>query len=419
MPVHDRPLFNREHVRVTRQNRVQRYFIVRLHVATVHDGDVHAVGGQQVGGGQRLIHHRPDGENRDVPALPQDLPRGVRRGGNLRHRPGNVRRCITWIAEAERAIGVFDGGAQQAKHLGPVLRRGDGHTGNAEHVGDVVQPHMGFAVFAHQTSTVHRKHDRELLQRRIVDNVVVPALQERRVDRHDRAHTARRQPGGERHAVSFGDSDIEEPIGECLCERRGAGTGRHGRRDHRKILPLFSEFGESLAVYGSVRRIRRGDRQLLAGGRIVAGRQRMPLLTMISGGKSLAFLGDHMDQSRRVHRAHRRERLEQGIEIVSVDRAEVAEAKLFEQHARRQQRLHALFPFPHERTHAGKGGRGVVHQIANPRAQPVVQRIALNAREVLVHRADVRCNRHLIVVQDDDDVTIRMPGVVEPLVRQP
>src|SRR2546425_6744612 len=39
--------------------------------------------------------------------------------------------------------------------------------------------------------------------------------------------------------------------------------------------------------------------------------------------------------------------------------------------------------------------------------------------EVLVDRADVRSDRHTVVVQDDDDVAARIAGVVQSLVGQP
>jgi hypothetical protein len=35
-----------------------------------------------------------------------------------------------------------------------------------------------------------------------------------------------------------------------------------------------------------------------------------------------------------------------------------------------------------------------------------------------VHRADVGRDRHLVVVEHDDDVAVGVPGVVEPFVRQ-
>ena len=65
---------------------------------------------------------------------------------------------------------------------------------------------MGRTVGAHQAGAVKRKHHRQVLDRHIVDQLVVGALQERRVDRDDRLQPFARQPGRERDRVLLGDA---------------------------------------------------------------------------------------------------------------------------------------------------------------------------------------------------------------------
>ena len=55
-------------------------------------------------------------------------------------------------------------------------------------VGDVESAVVGRAVVADQAGAVHRKDDVELLEADVVDDLVVAALQERRVDRGDGLH---------------------------------------------------------------------------------------------------------------------------------------------------------------------------------------------------------------------------------------
>jgi hypothetical protein len=46
-----------------------------------------------------------------------------------------------------------------------------------------------------------------------------------------RLHAFGRQPGGEGHAMLFGDADIEGALGEGFLEQIDAGARRHGGGD--------------------------------------------------------------------------------------------------------------------------------------------------------------------------------------------
>jgi hypothetical protein len=60
-----------------------------------------------------------------------------------------------------------------------------------------------------------------------VDNLVVAALQERRIDRAERLHALGRKTGRKRHRMLFGDADIE-------------GAGREGLGEHVDPVPTAS-----------------------------------------------------------------------------------------------------------------------------------------------------------------------------------
>ena len=78
---------------------------------------------------------------------------------------------------------------------------------------------VGRAVGADQAAAVDRKHDRQVLQRDVVDELVVGALKEGRVDRHHRHEALAGQPGGEGDRVLLGDADVEVALG-CSCAKR-------------------------------------------------------------------------------------------------------------------------------------------------------------------------------------------------------
>ena len=57
------------------------------------------------------------------------------------------------------------------------------------------------------------------MHRDVVHDLIETALQERRVDRHDRHDALRSEAGRERDGVLLADPDVEEPTREVLEER--------------------------------------------------------------------------------------------------------------------------------------------------------------------------------------------------------
>jgi hypothetical protein len=138
---------------------------------------------------------------------------------------------------------MIERSTQETHQLVTILGRGDRHARHRQHVGDVVETHMGLAVFAHQSGAIHREDHRQLLHRDVVDDVVVGALEERRVDRDDRAHALGREPPAKVTACPR----------RCRCRRSarprfledvGAGARRHRRRDHDEVVASPRERGD-------------------------------------------------------------------------------------------------------------------------------------------------------------------------------
>ena len=76
---------------------------------------------------------------------------------------------------------------------------------------------MGGAVGADQAGAVDRKAHRQALDRHVVDDLVVAALQEGRIDRAERLVALGREAGRERHRMLLGDADVEGAVGEAPC----------------------------------------------------------------------------------------------------------------------------------------------------------------------------------------------------------
>jgi hypothetical protein len=61
---------------------------------------------------------------------------------------------------------------------------------------------------------IDREAHRQVLDRDVVDDLIIGALQEGRIDRAERLHALGRQAGGEGDGVLFGDADIEAALGK-------------------------------------------------------------------------------------------------------------------------------------------------------------------------------------------------------------
>ena len=194
---------------------------------------------------------------------------------------------------------------------------------------------------------------RQVLHRDVVDDVVVGALEERRVDRGHGTEAARRHAGRERDRVRLGDADVEESRRVRLRDRRGACPTRHRRRDGDDVLALGHQFARA-----------RARRPSCSSAFAVATLTCLPVAGSCPGGSACHFsmcspAGNPfpfcvMTCTRRGPVMPRTavEDVHQAVDVVPVDRTEVAEAELLEQHARREEGLHALLPLPDERVRA-------------------------------------------------------------------
>ena len=110
--------------------------------------------------------------------------------------------------------------------------------GQAAEIGDVERAGMGRPVGADQTGAIHGEADRQFLDRDVVHDLIVGALQEGRIDGRERLEALGREPGGERDAVLLGDADVEGAVGKFLLELIDAGARRHRGGDGDDLRSL-------------------------------------------------------------------------------------------------------------------------------------------------------------------------------------
>ena len=121
-----------------------------------------------------------------------------------------------------------------AEHLPALVLVRRGHHHHVRHATQVRQVEvagMRRAVGADHAAAVDRERRVQVLDRDVVDRLVVAALQEGRIDRHHRLGAFAGHAGGERDRMLLGDRDIEVAFGKFLRKAHQAGAFAHRRRD--------------------------------------------------------------------------------------------------------------------------------------------------------------------------------------------
>src|SRR5687768_14621551 len=115
----------------------------------------------------------------------------------------------------------------------------------------------------------------------------------------------------------------------------------------------------------------------------------MPFLVVRARREPFALMRDHVHESRGLEVAHGCQRVDKGIDVVTIDGPEVAEAQLFEQDAWREERLDGFLPLADERADRGQRSGQIVDDVADRATHPVVDRVSLYRPEVARNGADV------------------------------
>ncbi len=126
---------------------------------------------------------------------------------------------------------------------------------------------------------------------------------------------------------------------------------------------------------------------------------------------ALALGRDDVQELRSLALAHVAQRRHQRAQVVAVDGSDVVEAHFLEQRAGQHHALDVFLGSLGELTHR----RHLLQHTLAAFAQLRVGAPGQHAREVLRHRADVFGDRHVVVVQDDEQVGGQRAGMVQRL----
>ena len=212
--------------------------------------------GKMIGGLQAFAEPRAEREQRDGVAFTQDAAAAdLERLALGRHLDAET--LAARITERARTVVDRGRGRDHMHELGLVAGRHDDEVRQAAEIGDVERAGMRRAVGADEAGAIDRKPHRQILDRDVMHDLVVGALQEGGVDRRERLAAFGGKAGCERHRMLFGDADIEGAIRKRLAENIEAGARRHRRRDGDDALVLRRFLHQAFAEHlGVGRRIR-------------------------------------------------------------------------------------------------------------------------------------------------------------------
>ena len=184
------------------------------------------------------------------------------------------------------------------------------------------------------------------------------------------------------------------------------------------ILSSFAaSFTRAFAEHLCVRRRVRNALLLFTGGDVEFDDAVIFVLRGFGWRVAFAFLGADVHKERAIVRAadifQNRQQL---AEIVAIDDADVIEAEFFEQCAAGDKAARKFF---REVCLLLEKFRQVVGDLLADVAKRHVRRTRQQTREIIRHGANGRCNRHLVVIQDNDQAPVHGAGVVHRLIGHP
>ena len=122
---------------------------------------------------------------------------------------------------------------------------------------------------------------------------------------------------------------------------------------------------------------------------------------------ALAFARHHMQKLRAAQLLDVVQRWQQRIEIVAVDGADVVKTEFLEHGTGRHHAFDMLFRAPRDRAQ---------HFLPQPLG-PGIKTPRHQTREIFIERAHRRRDRHVVVVQDHQQIDIHVAGIVQRLER--
>ena len=299
-----------------------------------------------------------------------------------------------------------------------VERRADSQVGYGAQGCQVEGAVVGGAVLAHQSGSVETEHHVEVEQRHVVYDIVVGSLGKGTVDVAEGQQPVLGHASGEGDGVSLGDAHVEGSLGHLLHHDVHRAAGGHGWRHTNDFRILFGQFEQRMsehvlillwfvgvAVYDALSGLGVELPRCVPGGHVALCRR-----------IAVPLLGVQVQQLWPLHFLYLLEDAHQFLHVVAVEGPEVAYVQPLEdvlllrdgtlQGVR--QAYDALATVVREHALAVEPPRSL-------ETQGVVGLVGAQVEQVLLHAAHRAVDRHVVVVEDDEQVVGTLRHVVQPL----
>ncbi len=206
----------------------------------------------------------------------------------------------------------------------------------------------------------------------------------------------------------FGDAHIEKAFRIFFGEFRKPGAIRHGRCDSDQALVLVRHVDQPVAEHLRIGLVLgRSQRIAVAGVKLAHAviLARIVFRRLVTA----AFLGRNMQKLRARQFPDIAKCGHQGIQIVPIDGTNIVEAEFLEQRARSDHALDMLLGTFGELQH---GGYHTQHFFTGP-THGGIEAPGKQLGQVVVERADIGRNGHVVVVENDQQVGIHRACIVQ------
>ena len=326
----------------------------------------------------------------------------------------------TRITDGKRTV-VGRGGMHEIPQLGFVARTCYYHAWNRAHICQIEQAVVRHSILTNQPRAVDTEGYGESLNGYIVDYLIITSLQERGIYGDKRFQTLLCEPSGKCHGMPFRDTHIEHSMWHLFLQHRNRCTRRHGGCDAHNSAVGTSYLQQRVAKY--ILEFRRSFGLILgsppACDRVETARS-VPY-SRIFLGRSIAFAlyGLHMQQFGAFHVLDVVEHPDKGIYIMAVNRSEIAYIKTFEYILLiQQQRFQRIVETEHGTLAAVSHQTEFPQQLVEHISQPVVARAGVDLRQIAVEGTHIGVNRHVVVVEDYQQIVGGVCSVVDTFERK-
>ena len=270
---------------------------------------------------------------------------------------------------------------------------------------------MRISVVADNSGAIHCKHNMEVLNRSIMQQHVITALQEAGINRKHRRKPLFCHGGRHRDRMPFGNADVKETFRIPRCEILQTGSARHGCRNSDQLRLLDSKLQHRVSKHlGKIG---------------LFGRQYTSLRiefsdTVIFFGSSLrirdapALLRNDMQDYRLAQIACPAEHSFQLRNVMSVDGPDIIKAHIIKHVIRKNSFFHVLL----------HGMNHIINRLH------LADRLAIKLFKAQIaglhsllgqerrHTADIFVNRHTVIIQNDNHRFSALTRILQSLISQ-